>query len=114
MKVAIALVMLGLAIGIGFVAGRWTAPAPSSTVEQTALFEGPTELGVLEVFYPRPFARAPELTIVEEFRDPHSSWEWQVLEQRHDGFKLKFIGWGGTSRNQLRYTARGSQAVASP
>jgi len=29
------------------------------------------------------------------------SWEWQVLEQRHDGFKLKFIGWGGTSRISL-------------
>jgi hypothetical protein len=116
MKVAVALVVV-LALGFagGFVAGRWTAPAtPPDTIEQTALFDGPTELGGLEVFYPHPFARPPGLTIVEEFRDPHSSWEWQVLEQRRDGFKLKFIGWGGTSRNRLRYTARGSVAGVSP
>jgi hypothetical protein len=116
MKVAIALVLV-LALGFagGFIAGRSTAPAtPPSTIEQTAFFDGPTDLGGLEVFYPHPFARPPELTIVEEKQDPHSGWEWRVLERRRDGFKLKFIGWGGTSRNQLRYTARGSQAVASP
>jgi hypothetical protein len=116
MKVAIALVLV-LALGFagGFIAGRWTAPAtPPSTIEQTALLDGPTELGALEVSYPHPFARPPELTIVEEKQDPHSEWEWQVLEQRRDGFELKFIGWGGTSRNRLRYTARGSWAGASP
>ena len=116
MKVAGALVLV-LALGFagGFIAGRWTAPGASlSTIEQTALFDGPTELGALEIFYPHPFARPPELTIVEEKRDPHSAWEWRVLEQRPDGFKLKFIGWGGTSRNKLRYTARGGMAGASP
>jgi hypothetical protein len=108
MRVAIASV-LALALGIagGFIAGRWTTPAtPSNTIEQTGLFDGPMELGIIEVFYPQPFARPPELTITEEKQDPHSAWEWQVLEQRSDGFKLKFRGWGGTSRNKLRYRAR--------
>jgi hypothetical protein len=108
MRIAIASVLV-LALGFagGFIAGRWTAPVtPSSTIEHTALFDGPTELGTIEVFYPQPFARRPELTITEEKKDPHSSWEWRVLEQRSDGFKLKFTGWGGTSRNKMRYTAR--------
>jgi hypothetical protein len=116
MKLAIALALV-LALGFvgGFIAGRWTAPAtPPSTIEQTALFDGPMELGALEIFYPHPFARPPELTIIEVMQDPHSSWEWHVLEQRRDGFKLKFVGWGGTSRNKLRYTARGSHKGASP
>ncbi len=108
MKVAIAAVLaLALGFASGLIAGRWTAPAaPSELIEQTALFDGPTDLGTTEVFYPHPFARPPELTITEERQDPHSSWQWQVLEQRSDGFKVKFTGWGGTSRNKLRYTAR--------
>lgn len=100
--------ILALALGFagGFMAGRWTAPAtPSNIIEQTALFDGPAELGIIEIFYPHPLARPPELVITEEKQYPHSSWEWQVLEQRSDGFKVKFTGWGGTSRNKLRYTA---------
>ncbi len=109
--VIVSVLALALGFASGFFAGRWTAPAtPSNLIEQTALFDGPAELGTIEVFYPHSFARPPELTITEEKQDPHSSWEWQVLEQRADAFKVKFTGWGGTSRNKLRYTARSSMA----
>jgi len=72
MNVASDLVLV-LALGFagGFIAGRRTAPGtPPSTFKQTALFDGPTELGALEVCYPHPSARPLELTIVEEKRDP--------------------------------------------
>jgi hypothetical protein len=106
-------VLLGLGVGFagGLFVGRWTAPsATGGVLEQSGIFEGPLDLGQREVFYPRPFASPPELTIVEEKRDPHSMWEWTVSEQRKDGFRLKFTGWGGTSRNPLRYTAKGVAA----
>jgi hypothetical protein len=119
MKAAIAFgLVFAVGLAAGFIAGRWTAPAASVTiVEQTGLFAGPTELSTQEVFYPHPFAAPPELTIVEDRQDPGSRWEWQVVEQRRDGFKLKFLGLGGGSdsvRNKLRYTARGSLGSAPP
>jgi hypothetical protein len=110
MRIAIASVLaLTLGFAGGFIVGRWTTRAtPSNIIEHSALFDGPAELGTMEVFYPHPFVRPPELTITEEKQDPHSSWEWEVIEQRSEGFKVKFTGWGGTSRNKLRYTARSS------
>jgi hypothetical protein len=119
--ILVLIALAGTAVGFaaGFLLGRQTGPvattpsdrmAPSDGVaEVTGLFPGPRSLGESEVFYPRPFAGPPELTVREEKTNPNFGWEWHVTEQRRDGFRVRFSGSGGSGTiNQMRYTARGT------
>jgi hypothetical protein len=88
----LALIVLG-GVVIHFV----TPPRDSgTTAEATALttqretLEVP-RLGDFEVFYPKPFTSIPNLTFNKKIGSVYIGSEYEVLEQRKDGFKIRML-----------------------
>jgi len=52
------------------------------------------QLGVYEVFYPKPFASTPNLNFNKMIGNVYTYSTYQVLEQRRDGFKIQITSIG--------------------
>ncbi len=66
-----------------------TEGAPGLITEREIL-EVP-KLGDFEVFYPKPFTSIPNLTFNKKIGNVYIASEYEVLEQRKDGFKIRML-----------------------
>jgi hypothetical protein len=100
--------LLGLAVGLGlaFAGGYWLgrtnsrpggaensgprpgfpAAADDGLLAQVGLMQHVTEVSKeYQVFYPRPYAAPPEITI-----NTYPPERYELIEQRKDGFRIRF------------------------
>lgn len=95
----IGVLALSLLIGVIVHVVRWANQTVSPTQTATGLatqreiLEVP-KLGDYEVFYPRPFNSVPNLNFNKKIGSLYVPSEYEVLEQRKDGFKIRMLSIG--------------------